>query len=136
MRLRKLLDAELSRRRERNRRYSLRAFARDLSVHHATLSRVLRGRQRMTGLNVEVLAARLRIDRSVVLAGALADADAAVLAAVARARFRPDSRWLATQTGMPLDEVNAALLRLLRQRMLRMDSPREWVVTVPETDQG
>jgi hypothetical protein len=132
MLLRTLLREELSRRRERNRRYSLRAFARDLSVHHATLSRVMRGRQRMTGLSVDAMAEKLRLDRRMILASALADADAAVLEAVSRARFRPDSRWLATQTGLPVDEVNGALLRLLRGRMLRMDSPGAWVVTVPE----
>jgi len=42
-----VLASELARRRAKNRRYSLRAFARDLGLHHTSLSRILRGGQRV-----------------------------------------------------------------------------------------
>ena len=53
-----------------------------------------------------------------------AEHDAAVLGAVARVGFRPDSRWLATRAGIPVDQVNATLQRLLRKRKLRMGRER------------
>ena len=37
-------------------------------------------------------------------------------------RFRPNSRWLATMTGVPVDEINRALHHLLYQRRLTMGS--------------
>lgn len=127
MTLRRLLHEELTRRQLRNRRYSLRAFARDLAMHHASLSRVMRGRQRVRSVTLAEIAQRLRLAPDVVLQSALADADAAVLAAVGHPKFRTDSRWLAMMTGLSLDEVNASLQRLLRKRMLQMVSRQQWL---------
>src|SRR5206468_591262 len=103
--LRRLLGEELARRQSRNRRYSLRAFARDLAVHHSTLSRVLRGRQRVLPATLAAIAARLRLTSDVVRESALSEADGAVLAVVGRDGFRADCRWIATVTGLSIDEV-------------------------------
>jgi transcriptional regulator with XRE-family HTH domain len=129
MRLKKLLEDELRRRQSRNPRYSLRAFARDLDVHHSTLSRVMRGRQQVSQRTLVTIAARLRIPDLDILASASAEAEANVLASVKRDGFRAESRWIATVTGLPLDEVNAALHRLLRKRQLQMNASGEWVAS-------
>jgi len=46
--------------------------------------------------------------------------------AIGRPTFRPDSRWLATISGLSLDRVNIALQTLLRCRQLRMDAGDRW----------
>jgi uncharacterized protein (TIGR02147 family) len=47
--LRKHLQHELMRRCEDNARYSLRAFAKSLDIHHSTLSTILSGKRPLTG---------------------------------------------------------------------------------------
>jgi transcriptional regulator with XRE-family HTH domain len=121
--LRKLLRDELARRKSRNKRYSLRAFARDLRVHHSTLSRVMRGHQRVTASTLATVATRLGLQMDVIQ---LSESDGKVLSAVGRDGFRPDSRWIATVTGLSVDLVNAALHRLLRTGKLRMESKDKW----------
>ena len=132
MPVRELLRDELRRRQTRNRRYSLRAFARDVGVHHSTLSRVLRGRQRVTAATLMTVAVRLRLAPEVVRESERDEADAAVRACVSRREFRPDARWIATVTGLSLDAVHAALHRLLRDRVLRMDAHDRWTITRSE----
>jgi hypothetical protein len=51
---------------------------------------------------------------------------AAVVEAIGRRAFRPDSRWLASVTGVSVDRVNIVLQRLLRVGALRMGSPEQW----------
>jgi plasmid maintenance system antidote protein VapI len=123
MAIRRWLRDELARRRARNRRYSLRAYARDLAVHHATLSRILRGRQRVT----PALIARLPVSVELAAATLRAEAETAVLAAVRREAFTPSSRWIATRTGVPVDAVNAAIHRLLRTGRLEMIATDRWI---------
>jgi len=121
---RSVLQTELDRRRLANRRYSLRAFAAFLGVDHSTLSQLLRGKRRLTARNVRALGGKLRLSASAIAEHCACEHEAAVLGAVERAGFRPDSRWLATMAGIPVDEVNATLQRLLRKRKLRMGRER------------
>src|SRR5689334_22299599 len=57
-----LLRSELAKRCEKNERYSLRAFARDLDIEHATLSQLLRGQRELTAATVDRLARQLGLD--------------------------------------------------------------------------
>jgi transcriptional regulator with XRE-family HTH domain len=123
-----VLRNELRRRQSRNRRYSLRAFARDLGLHHSTLSRVMRGRQRAASQTIAAVASKLRLAADEIRDSERSEIDCAVLGAVARRGFKPDSRWIASVTGLSLDTVNGALHRLLRDRLLRMDSKDRWTV--------
>ncbi len=59
--LRARLQAELVRRCDANAQYSLRAFALDLDIDHATLSQLLRGRRALTRTTIERLGKRLRL---------------------------------------------------------------------------
>ena len=102
MEIRDRLRAEFARRVERNPRYSQRAFARLLSLHHTTPA--------------EVRAARLAEDARRVLNLALAH------------DFRPDCRWIAMKSGVDLDNVNRALHLLIHERRLVMTSPTKWTV--------
>lgn len=125
--LRQTLVAELAQRRARNSRYSLRAFARDLGTDHATLSQLLRGRRVLSPRLVRQFGRRLHL-RSADIADACEQHHAdAIIRLAGLARFRPNSRWIATRTGLPLDAVNAALARLVHQRQLIMASPGRWI---------
>ena len=124
MTFRAVLTAELDRRRTANPRYSLRSFARDLSVDHSTLSQILRGKRRITGRNVRAMGRRLRLAAPQIAELCAVENDAAVLATLDRPNFKADSRWVATMAGIPIDEVNVTLQRLLRKRIVTMKEAR------------
>jgi len=128
-----LLQTELDRRRSANRRYSLRAFARSLSIDHSALSQILRGKRRLTARNVRALGPRLALDAPAVAEHCAAQNEAAVLDAIGRPNFRADSRWLSTMSGIPLDQVNIALQRLLRKGVVDMQSREKWIRRVEAT---
>ena len=124
--LRIVLRTELDRRRAANPRYSLRSFARDLSVDHSTLSQILRGKRRLTGRSVRAFGRRLRLPEARVAELCALENESAVLAALDRPSFQADSRWVASMVGIPLDEVNVTLQRLLRKRIVTMTARARW----------
>jgi transcriptional regulator with XRE-family HTH domain len=121
-----LLKAEFDRRRAGNRRYSLRAFARSLAIDHSALSQILRGNRRVTTRTIRALGSTLRLSPATIAEHCAAEHEAAVLATLDRPGFRADSRWVAAVAGIPLDEVNATLQRLLRKRMMTMSARAIW----------
>ena len=121
-----MLEAEFRRRCARNPRFSLRAFARQLGSHHATLSAVLSGRRRLTPRAIRQLGTRLGLSQVQLDDACLAENAGIVLSLVADPRFRADSRWLAMMTGVPLDDVNRALHFLLHRRVLTMRATNLW----------
>ena len=123
---RAVLTAELERRRAANSRYSLRSFARDLSVHHSTLSQILRGKRRVTGRSVRAFGRRLRLAAPAIAELCALENESAVLSTLDRPNFQADSRWVASVAGIPLDEVNVALQRLLRKRIVTMTARARW----------
>jgi transcriptional regulator with XRE-family HTH domain len=114
--MRAALEAELNRRRARNARYSLRAFAHSLGLDHSTLSQILRGERTLTLRMAERLEARLQQ----AYIGALIDL-------VGEPDFRADSRWCADRLGIGVDRVNIIVQRLVREGRVRMEGPK-WVV--------
>ena len=122
-----VLRAELERRRGGNPRYSLRSFARDLNVDHSTLSQILRGKRRLTGRNVRAFGRRLRLAAPEIAELCALENESAVLSALDRPNFQADSRWVASMIGIPLDEVNVTLQRLLRKRIVTMATRARWV---------
>jgi hypothetical protein len=125
MLLRECVGKELRLRQARNPRYSLRSFARDLGVHHATLSRLLRGARAETR-TVVAIGTRLGLGPADLRACLSAEHVDAVSYAITRDDFHADSRWLAVVTGVQLDDVNIVLQQLLQSRRLRMTSATEW----------
>lgn len=126
-----LLEAELRRRRARNPRYSLRAFARALGTDHGTLSRIMRRERRLTARTIRRAGARLGLTPPQLDGACLAEHCTAILRVVGDPRFRADSRWIATMTGIPVDDVNVALHALLRGRRLVMRTPSSWQTGAP-----
>jgi len=123
---RAVLQAEFERRRGTNPRYSLRSFARDLSLDHSTLSQILRGRRRLTGRTVRALGRRLRLPAADVAELCALENESAVLSVLDRRNFQADSRWVASMIGIPLDEVNVTLQLLLRKRIVAMTARARW----------
>jgi uncharacterized protein (TIGR02147 family) len=152
-----LLQAELGRRCASNSHYSLRAFAKFLTVDHATLSQLLRGKRRLTKRMIRKLGTRLGLDEEKIAAYCSYEENAspspvqpaslhaisqmtydtaalisdwyyyAILELTHLQGFRPDSRWIARVLGLTTDEVNIALTRLIRLGLLEMVSREQWV---------
>jgi transcriptional regulator with XRE-family HTH domain len=122
-----VLQSELDRRRARNPRYSLRAFANALRLDHSTLSQLLRAKRRATPRTIRRLGQVLQLDAATIDLHCAAEHDQLVLGVVRRPHFRADCRWIASQAGIPLDSVNLALHRLLAARKLVMRGP-QWLI--------
>jgi hypothetical protein len=129
MHFRTALKLEFRRRTGRNPRYSLRAFARDLGSDHATLSQIFRGRRSLSPRMVRRFGARLRLHPAIVADASGRQTAEAVLRLAQTPGFCVQSRWIATRTGLPVDTVNIALHRLLRDGDLVMVSSTSWKTT-------
>lgn len=123
-----VLAAELARRKAKNARYSLRAFARDLRVDHATLSQLMRGVRPATPRLIRALAPALKLDASAIARHCAEAIDFALLGAIRRDDFRTNTRWIAVRLGIAIDEVNIALHRLLYARRVKMTKENEWAI--------
>ena len=151
---REKLSDEFEMRRKKNARYSLRAFAMFLGADHSSLSQILRGTRRIPASRMRSWAKRLGLDHEEIAVYAAAEdmpdsatserheklrhwtAEAAGLLTervhwhivrLSRAPgFRADCHWIAQQTGASVDQVNLALSRLLRLRLLEANSAGKW----------
>jgi transcriptional regulator with XRE-family HTH domain len=132
------LETELARRRARNPRYSLRAFAKRLAVDHSTLSQWMRGRRAIPTSAIETLGRRLQLTPKAVRVfvghnargPALSEVegpDLHILQLTRREGFRADSRWIARELRVSVDEANIALHRLLRFDLLQMKDANRWI---------
>jgi transcriptional regulator with XRE-family HTH domain len=126
------LQDELARRRGRNRRYSIRAFAQALGTDHSSLSQVLRGRRRLTDAAAGRYARALGLDDGQAsLLIELSAFDRCLLAAI-RQTGATSTPALARAVSATVDEVNVSLQRLLRLSMLDMRGGR-WLVSEETT---
>jgi transcriptional regulator with XRE-family HTH domain len=149
------LRREFETRRERNPRYSLRAFAGFLRTDHSTLSQILRGARRVPPGRIRVWSKILGMGAEEISLYAAAESapDAAThrkhellrhwtaeaesitngpihLQIIRLSRnpdFRADCRWIAARLKVDVDEVNIALSRLLRLRLLAAAAPNQWM---------
>lgn len=126
MDFRVLLQAEFDRRRSRNPRYSLRAFARYLATHHSVITRILKDRRRLTPQRVRALGARLGLTAAQINGAWLHEQMHRVALLAARPGFRADSRWIATRTGLSIDDVNVAVHFLVHTRRITLQSATTW----------
>jgi hypothetical protein len=108
MRLRSVLQAEFARRKQANPRYSLRAFAHSLGLDHSTVSQLMKGIRPITRKSVRSIGNSLRWN------------GAAVLKVSGPAAFGFDSRVVAKNLGLSVDEVNVALTDLCLFRLIEL----------------
>ena len=136
--LRRIIKAELQKRRTRNSQYSLRAFARDLNVNSAHLSEVLNGRRAMSleaGLRlverfsddakaVSLLQEQLRErPKKTTISDTVSrnPVALAVLALLHSADTSGGAEWIARNLGLKKSEVESSL----RQLRAALPQPRE-----------
>jgi transcriptional regulator with XRE-family HTH domain len=156
------LTREFESRRNRNPRYSLRAFAAFLRIDHSTLSQILRGARRVPVNRIRAWAKRLGMSEEEITLYVAAEsapdatvykeheqlrhwmAEAAsiarepihlqILELSRRENFRADCRWIAGQLNANVDAVNIAFSRLLRLRLIAANGPSKWtdLTGIPE----
>lgn len=115
------LAREFETRRRRNRRYSLRAFARDLACDHSTLSQWLRGTRPMTEESIARISDALGLDADARAQCVEFDPFAQTVMDAAQHCDPPTVPAIAARLGATIDRVNVTLHRLLRLRLMRMD---------------
>ena len=144
------LQDELIQRCRNNPSYSLRAFARSLSLEPSALSKILRGRRAISASMVDRLAPRLgmdpeesRIVRNSAKKGKLPahefaqlSADTfrvisdwyhyAILELTTLHQFHGNTAWIARTLGITVSEVNIAVERLVRLEFLEIDKNGKW----------
>ena len=128
MELRQRLRKEFMRRVARNPRYSLRAYARSLSLDHATLNRVIGGSRGLSPASLVRVCTRLGCTPEEIVLARLAEDARKILQLVSAPDFRPDCRWIAVKSGIDLDNVNRALHQLIHERRLVMTTPQRWTI--------
>jgi adenosyl cobinamide kinase/adenosyl cobinamide phosphate guanylyltransferase len=148
MRFRERLLLEFDSRRSKNPRYSARSWAVFLNTDHSTLSQILRGSRRVPVSCLRAWAKKLKIGAEETAAYIAAEhvpdtqtaqrqhqlrqwtAEAMALTAepvhwrilqlCSNPEFRPDCRWIAERIAASVDEVNLAVSRLLRLRLIQV----------------
>lgn len=159
---RRHLQDEFLRRTERNRRYSLRAFARQLGIGSSDLSKVLNDRRAVTAKLIDRLAVPLElspaqvrgfhngilarktpsVSASQITFKALSDdtfrlvADwyhFGILELMKLPTFREDPAWIAKQFNVSVIAVNVAVERLKRLGFIVEDAEGKWMDGVGPT---
>jgi transcriptional regulator with XRE-family HTH domain len=153
-RFRDRLEQEFQTRRGKNALYSLRAFAAFLGTDHSTLSQILKGDRPVPLTHIRGWARKLGIvheEAAVYLAvehipdATASERHAQMLHWTAEAQcivserahweilrrlrppgFQADSRWLAKEIGVDVDQVNMAMSRLLRLGLLEVVARGKW----------
>ena len=148
------LKREFELRRKRNPRYSLRAFAAFLKTDHSSLSQMLRNKRRIPVSQLREWGRKLEMTREEVAAYVAAQhvPDISITSRQEQLRhwtaealaivsdrshwqivhlsrvpgFQADCRWVARQIGITVDEVNVALSRLLRLRLMEIGRGGKW----------
>jgi transcriptional regulator with XRE-family HTH domain len=146
------LAQEFAARREKNSRYSLRAFAKFLGADHSTVSQILRGARPVPASRIRAWGKKLALSAeeisAYIAAGHVPEADVLErqrqllhwsveamsivteplhyeIVCLSRSEaFRADCRWIAEETGVTTDAVNIAVSRLLRLGLMEMDKDR------------
>jgi uncharacterized protein (TIGR02147 family) len=150
------LQEELLRRCRANPRYSLRAFAKTLATDHSTLAKLVAGKRPIGRRTIERLGERLGLSPAAIArmtekkapasrAAATADAGVAyrqmtldafhiisdwyhlaILELMRVDGFSAQPRWVARALGITVNEVNAAVDRLVRVGMLEVRADGTW----------
>lgn len=114
---------------ERNSSYSLRRYAQVLGIGYSDLSKLLRGKRKITQKMYARLAEKLPLPSHAHSSYEALDQDKfrvvadwyhfAILALARTQAFRSDSGWIARQLGISRAETNAAIERLERLHLLK-----------------
>ncbi|MES2770041.1 MAG: TIGR02147 family protein [Bdellovibrionota bacterium] len=149
------LKSELARRCAKNPAYSLRAFSKLLGVSHAALSQVMSGKRPLTlksqrqmalalalspeqfinfqmskDITFEEQFQTLNIEKYDILADWTHDA---ILELTNLRSFKPDPKWIALVLDISVHEVNAAVDKLVRNKLLKIEKTKWTDLSVNNT---
>lgn len=146
---RSYLKRELDQRCKNNPAYSLRAFARQLQVSHAALSQILSGKRPLTAKTRKRMALSLGISPQQLMKFQLSPETQfeerfvsleidkfeaisewyhdAILELTRLKCFKADHRWIARTLEININQVNAAVERLISFGLLEINSSGKWV---------
>lgn len=157
------LQNELVARCRKNPKYSMRAFAKLLRIENSALSKILRGKRRLTRTMLFNLASRLGLGPSEIASferhliehegnrgenlapvkyeqltldafSVISDwYHYAILELTRLQHFRSDAKWVANVLDVNPAEVSAAAERLVRLGMMRIDENGKWEVVASHT---
>lgn len=151
-----LLQDELAKRCQNNPAYSLRAYAKLLKTDAGTLSKILNKKRPLGRISIEKFSRQLGLDpieaRKYMTPKKLNQTDSvnretfeyqeltldqfnliaewqhfAILEVMRLNDFRPSSAWIAKRLGISIHEVNAAIDRLVRLKLLEINGKGEWL---------
>lgn len=139
--LRALLREELLKRCRSNARYSMRAFARSLSVEASELSKILNSKRRISVSMFRKLESRM--DMRSALKEKLVPSQFvelpeehftllsewshfAILELISTHNFKGDARWIARRLGLPIEEVKQSIDRLQKCGYLKVSPRGKW----------
>lgn len=145
-----LLEKEYQKRISANQSYSLRAFARDLSVDQSALSKVLARKRTLSNEVVQRIASNLKLSASQtkrflvepttkVTQPAYVDLDYdrfiavsdwyhdALLELIDTNGFVTNTKWIASRLGVKETQVKGAVRRLVKLGLLEITSSGEWI---------
>lgn len=152
--LKTYLQDELTRRCRKNGGYSLRSFARSLQMNPSTLSQILRGKRKLTMKTALEICERLNMPfsgfqtsegRSSVARkhlkqlaedafNIISDWYHHALLELPRIKKNEkiDPQWAAKTLGISVGEVHAAVERLQRVGLLKIEEEGQWIVSSPD----
>ncbi|MBF0298362.1 MAG: TIGR02147 family protein [Oligoflexia bacterium] len=142
------LEHEFIQRRKKNNYYSLRAFARHLGIEASGLSQILRGKRHLTIKMIQRLGQKLDIDpKRMSKFHELNEKDKdnnfkelifdqfevlsnwyyfALLELMNVKEFRNDVKWISRRLGISVTEVNLAIKKLIKLKMISIDENGHW----------
>ena len=126
MDLRVELRSELMRRKRVNPRYSIRGMALSFRMSHTVLSRMISSRGRLSLRTIHKIGRGLKLTSQQVQRALQYEREAVVLTCVSDPRFRADCRWIASQSGLSVDDVNRTLFSLLSSGRVSFRTLTHW----------
>lgn len=111
-----------------NPRYSIRGMALSFGVSHTVLCRMISGHSRLSSRTIHRVGRGLKLTHEQLERVVLFEREGIVLTCVSDARFRADCRWIASQSGFSVDDVNRTLFSLLSSGRISFRTLTYWHV--------
>ncbi len=144
---RQMLQQSLLERCRKNPTYSLRAFARSLKISPSALSAMINGKRKITNKMMHRLGLELSLEMSQIESFSQTDeAEAiahqikldtfaiisewyhyAILELMRLEHFKSDPKWIAQTLGLTKSEVNIAIERLIRVRLIKINENGSYI---------
>jgi hypothetical protein len=100
-------------------------------VGHTVVSRILAGKNRVTPRIIRDVARGLGTPEHEILGFLRAECERLIVTCAADPEFRADCRWLASRSGLSVDDVNRTLFTLISTGRIQLIATDRWRVVPP-----